>query len=117
MSLFYFPEGYEAPEKCTCGPNIAPFDIVPDSIWGVSIKRACCVHDFMYQNGFCQADKDFADRMFLENMLVLIEEANPNRFTRWLRRRTAWTYYEAVQRFGGLVFWNKNRVAFKKVAA
>jgi len=115
-AMFFIPEGYDAPEKCTCGPqDHGAFDIVPDSLWGVSIKRACCVHDWMYMHGQTQKDKDFADRMFLENMLVLIEESKPNRATRWLRRRSAWTYYEAVHRFGGLVFWDKKKTDYQQL--
>jgi len=115
-AMFFTPQGYGEPEKCTCGPHDSgPYDIVPDKLWGLSIKRACCVHDWMYVNGQTQRDKEFADRMFLENMLVLIEESKPNRFMRWIRRKSAWTYYEAVHRFGGLVFWNKQKTEYQHV--
>jgi hypothetical protein len=104
------PEGYFPPEECACGPQNYLDNLIPDALWGLSIREACCIHDYMYLVGETQADKDIADRVFLENMLLLIEESKPSRLMRWLRRRSAWTYYQAVHRFGGLVYWNRDRM-------
>lgn len=108
-SPLFYPESYAAPDACTCGPQNYLDYLIPDALWGLSIKQACCIHDYMYTAGRTQADKETADRVFLENMLVLIDAAKSNRFLRWMRRRSAWSYYQAVHRFGGPIFWNQEK--------
>lgn len=91
-----------------CGANGA-LDVVPDTVWGLSVTEACNIHDYMYATAASTlAAKDEADRCFLNNMLRLIASAGG-----WLaplRRRRARIYYEAVSHFGGPAFWkNKNQ--------
>ncbi len=94
-----------------CGPGGWKVDIVPDTVWGLSISAACDIHDWMYATGATLADKDSADRVLLNNCLRLINAAGGWRILRALRRRRARTYYEAVQHLGGPAFWaNKNQV-------
>lgn len=87
-----------------CGSAKAKFDFVPDTIYGLKIKGACDRHDWMYHVGTKLEDKDEADRVFLNNMLRLIE-TRTNRFMKLLRRRRALKYYEAVVVFGGPAYW------------
>ena len=90
-----------------CGPAKAKFDFIPDSIFGVSIHEACQVHDWMYEFGKTINDKDIADRVFLNNMIRLIDgKTNQWKWTRKLRKRIAWGYYEAVVKFGGSAYWD-----------
>ena len=63
---------YIRPESCGCGSDHAMFDFVPDTIYGLSIKEACCPHDFRYSIGGEDADKYIADLEFLGNMLTII---------------------------------------------
>jgi len=88
-----------------CGAAGARFDFVPDTIWGLSIERACRIHDWMYGRGRTIEDKNEADRVFFNNMLRLIEASTSNRLLRFLRRRRALAYYKAVCWFGGPAFW------------
>jgi len=88
-----------------CGAADAKFDFVPDKIWGLSIEPACRVHDWMYLYGQTIADKDEADRVFMNNMLRLIHLRSANKFIRYLRNKRALSYYQAVQSFGGPAFW------------
>ena len=85
-----------------CGSAQAKFDFIPDTIYGMSIKYACWIHDWMYNFGRDLADKREADQTFLENMLTLIERDRT--WYRWalksLMRRRALKYYEAVVVFG-----------------
>lgn len=89
-----------------CGPGRIGDWFVPDTIYLVSIRDACKIHDFMYALGETRHDKDEADRVFLNNMIRLI---NDNRFLKslnFLRRLRARTYYRAVRDFGGPSFWS-----------
>jgi hypothetical protein len=108
----YCPEGYKKLSKidkeeiCNgCGPKGWKFDFVPDKIWGLNIYYICCIHDFMYFEGVCIEDKEEADRVFLNNMLRLIDFKTRYRWLRWLRKQRAYKYYLAVKHFGGPAFW------------
>ena len=78
--------------------------LVPDTLWGLSIEPACDIHDAMYHWGRTRQDKAAADRVFLNNMLRLVE-AHSGRLLKWLRRYRAVSYYAAVRDFGGPAFW------------
>ena len=82
--------------------------LVPDSIWGLCITPACNIHDFMYSVGVTTKDKEEADRVFLNNMLRMIDDGV------WILKRPriirARTYYASVKVCGGPAFWaGKNR--------
>lgn len=89
-----------------CGPRGFGSKIVPDRIWGLSIKPACIIHDFMYETGTTKNDKDQADIWFLQNMLKIIKK-DSNLIMRLIRRRAALLYYQAVSEFGDKAFNNK----------
>jgi len=92
-----------------CGPGGWKFDIIPDKLLGLSIAATCDIHDWDYAVGQTVADKDAADRVFLNNALRTIEAASGwwnRRYTvRNARRCMAWGYYQAVHWFGGPAFW------------
>lgn len=78
---------------------------VPDTIWGLSIKAACNIHDYMYHAGATQEDKDEADIVFLNNMLRIIQAETLWPVLARLRAHRARIYYRAVRDFGGPFFW------------
>lgn len=88
-----------------CGPGGWKVDIIPDTIWGLDISAACNIHDWMYTVGADLAAKDEADRVFLNNVLRLVEAVGGCWLLRKLRRIRAKEYYEAVHVFGGPAFW------------
>ena len=89
-----------------CGNSRSKFDFIPDHIWGTDVSPACCVHDYMYHTGSDIEDKNEADRVFLNNMLRLIERDRHKWYKpTWLQRWRAVTYYNAVVTFGGPAFW------------
>ena len=95
-----------------CGSSAARFDFVPDNILGLDIYEACCIHDYMYTMGSSLADKEEADRVFLNNLLRLIEAETSSigKLLKMPRRRRALVYYEYVTAFGGPAFWaGKNK--------
>ena len=87
-----------------CGAAGAKFDFVPDNIWGLKISEACNIHDWMYFYAKPNnKDKEKCDRIFLHNLLRLVEIKGG-----WLkrpRRQRAWFYFKMVQKFGGTAFW------------
>lgn len=116
MIELYAPERYwrlteEIRAEITngCGTRGLIGLLVPDTIWGLSIKAACNIHDWMYAVGETIEDKKEADRVFLNNMLRLIDNG-----WWWLKKPRiirARTYYNAVKICGGPAFWsgkNKN---------
>ena len=93
-----------------CGPGGWKVDIIPDTVWGLSIEAACNIHDWMYSAGSTIEDKREADRVFLNNMLRIVNHYTSNRILLWLRRRRVFKYYEAVHLCGGPAFWkDKNK--------
>lgn len=90
-----------------CGPGGWKFDIIPDTVYGLSIKEACNIHDWRYTLGTSEADKDQADKEFLSNCLALV--SNDKSFLGYAlhypRRLRAREYFEAVHCFGDNAFW------------
>ena len=106
----YVPESYftasEEVRKLVingCGAGGWKVDLVPDTIYGLSIKEDCNVHDWMYDQGSTEADKDFADDVFLHNMITRINDSFW--MLRPLRRIRAREYYLFVRAFGDSAFW------------
>lgn len=118
-NALYAPESYIAasPEVRAqvingCGPGGWKVDLVPDTVYGLSIKEACNIHDWMYAVGTTLEDKKEADRVFLNNCLRLVNEQNSfwGKLLRTPRRARVYNYYLAVKAFGGPAFWSgKNR--------
>ena len=80
-----------------CGPGKVGDYFVPDQFYGESIYLACQIHDWMYHKGKTIEDKKVADKIFLWNMVTLIDDGE---VLDALRLRRAMTYYSAVS-FGG----------------
>jgi hypothetical protein len=78
---------------------------IPDHILWISIKEACDIHDYMYHIGQTNTDREEADRVFLNNMLRIVEAESRFWLLRLLRRRLALDYYCAVRDFGAPYFW------------
>ena len=121
----FAPESYYSDSRVNevvggCGPGKGFGDwCVPDRIWGVSIIDACKIHDWMYWIGRTKEDKEEADRVFLNNMLRIIEAYDGwSRFLNGFRRYRAVTYYNAVRDLGGPCFWNEknNDSEFREVS-
>ena len=91
-----------------CGTKGLGGILVPDTLYGLSIEEACNIHDYMYHIGHTIEDKEKADRVFLNNMLRIIESVKYPwylKWFKWLRCQRAMKYYQAVRDFGGPAFW------------
>ena len=107
----YEPPGYQdlsADEKsriCNgCGSKGLGW-LIPNTIYGLNISEACNIHDWQYSQGATLKDKEYADRIFLNNLVRIIDSGS--KFLRWLRRRRALKMHWAVDKFGEAAFWDK----------
>lgn len=95
-----------------CGPGNWKFDIVPDQIWGVNIKFACNIHDWMYHIGGSKKQRKFADRMFLHNIKYLLSINDSN--LEWCQKTfggfRAWLLYYGFVRLRGHKHFNFRRL-------
>ena len=112
LKLYAPPKYWQLPESTRreivngCGPRNIIGDLVPDSVWGLSITEGCNIHDYMYRIGETEADKDEADKVFLNNMIRIVEARTRCRLLKRLRLWRVQIYYHAVANFGGPAFWS-----------
>ena len=77
-----------------CGPGWFGDYLVPDTVWGgLSIERACRIHDWQYAQGI---DKEISDIIFLENMERIIVACTKWNWLKRLRLSQADMYYKVV---------------------
>jgi hypothetical protein len=114
MNLFADPECWEFKkrhpkdfESFGCGPGGLGDLLVPDTVYFLSIRPACRIHDWYYRffPGNSEDDRKRADRIFLNNMLRIVDFHTNFKVLRWLRKRRCNKYYFAVRAFGGPSFW------------
>jgi len=89
-----------------CGPGKFGDALVPDTMYGLSIKLACAIHDYEYYIGKTNEDKRIADLNFLGNMMIIINKKTSTPWMKLLRYHRAMTYYTAVAEGGDSFFKN-----------
>ena len=109
----YAPNEYWAASKeerethCNgCGSELdLSGKLVPNTMYGLNVRQACCIHDWMYYFGKTYADKLFADAIFLLNLTVMILDKSGwwSKLPRLLR---ATKYFVAVARYGDKSFFD-----------
>ena len=116
MKLYAPKEYWNTPDEILdkitggCGPGGWGDFLVPDNIdfpwpWGLSIRPACRIHDWYYGRFHTLDKKEEADRVFLNNMVRIIEAKTKFHVIKWRRKKRAWLYYTAVKRFGAPAFF------------
>lgn len=93
------------PETNGCGTGGWKNALVPEKLFWLSVTPACNIHDWMYSVGKSHEDKEAADRVFMNNMVRLINAQQSCWLIRFLRLHQARIYYDAVKFFGGSAFW------------
>jgi len=100
-----YPKGYDKSKVNGCGPAGWKYDLVPDTIYTISVREACNIHDYKYWSGKTWEDKEAADREFLRDMNLTFDyEAKWSKFLNSLRRVRAAEYYLAVSQAGDNAF-------------
>jgi len=97
-----------------CGPGKFGDPFVPDNLAGIDIGPCCDIHDYMYDIGKTQEDKDKADQLFLWNMVSVVstytQDVQVKKFRLWLAKM----YYHAVRDHGDSSFWKNKGVGYEE---
>ncbi len=101
-----FPDEFDS---YGCGPGGLGDFFVPDTVYGLSIKPACQIHDTYYRHwpDASEEARQMIDRIFKNNMIRIVDHFTSPGLLRWLRRRRCLKYYLMVKRFGGPAFWEE----------
>ena len=82
----------------------------PDYMWGLKVKEACDIHDWMTKKGLTLMDFLFAAGMFITNLTIIIWFGSSNKFMMTLRLFRASKYFIGVVVVGlNHFFKNKER--------
>jgi len=94
-----------------CGPGGLGDYLVPDTMYFLSVKPACSIHDWQYHYGLNFPDKINADMNFKDNMVRIIKAQDSWGFIENLRLDRAQLYFNMVKNFGGPSYWkNKSSI-------
>ena len=93
-----------------CGPQSMKIKLIPDTVMGIDFFPACAVHDQCYSFGEDEDDKRLSDRIFLFNLLVLIDKHCAakgiiDKVQRVAARSAAFDYFKAVSDWGRAAFY------------
>ena len=91
-----------------CGPGGAGDRLIPDTVYGLSVKPACAIHDWMYTIFNDEAGFKLSNSLFLDNMTRINKSATKNSVIRFLRSRRIVKYYLAVKDFGRLFYYDNH---------
>lgn len=83
---------------------------VPNTMYLLSIKEACQIHDFMYHSSMTTEDKVTSDLVFKHNLIAIIEEETWFYFVEKLRKVRAEEYYLVVALWGDGAYWTKDKL-------
>jgi len=97
-----------------CGPGWLGDLLVPDKIYGISVKEACRIHDWytrFWDAKPSESDRAMIDRIFKWNMLRIIapKVKDEELLLKCLKR--VQLYYWAVRTFGGPSYWEERNPA------
>ena len=96
-----------------CGPKGWFGKLIPNHLFGLSVKSACDYHDLQYIQGGDNHQRKVADQNFLDGMLEKIKQKSDSKVISFLRRVGAYSYYLAV-RFLGKYFFKKDNFPYGK---
>lgn len=116
MNLYYpkrcrefirqFPDEFK---NYGCGPGGIGDYFVPDTVYGLSIREACRIHDWCYRhaNEASEKNRKQHDVLLKENATrIVFSRGGWNLIVR-LRLRRVKIYYKMVRAFGGPAYWSE----------
>jgi len=83
-----------------CGPGKWGDMLIPDTVYGLSMKPACFCHDCSYSEADNLDKKYAADLQLFKNGEKIIKLKSHNKFMIWLRMLRYTKYYVAVDLAG-----------------
>ena len=92
-----------------CGPGGVGDFLVPDTVWGLSIRDACRIHDWGYRHceEASEEDRKRHDRILRNNSQRIVSAGTKWQWLKKLRYRRVLTYYQMVRGLGGPAYWNE----------
>ena len=96
-------------ESYGCGPGGLGDFLVPDTVWGLSIRDACRVHDWGYRHCKDASEDDRArhDRILRNNSQRIVDANTKFKVLKRLRYIRVNTYYKMVRAFGSTAYWSE----------
>ena len=91
-----------------CGPAGAGDRLIPDTAYLMSIKAACMIHDWMYTIYNDEEGFRLSNQIFLDNMLRINHAHTKNKVLYVLRFKRIMKYYNKVQDFGRLFYYDNH---------
>ena len=91
-----------------CGPGEYSW-FVPNTVYGLSVLRACRVHDVDYRhgNGSSNAHRKQCDERFKANMFRIVDAGTANWVLRRLRFTRCRLYFRMVRIMGHHPYWSE----------
>lgn len=74
--------------------------LVPDKLGGIDISEACGIHDYDYEIGGTEEDRERANLNFLCNMVLIIRRDDTWMTNEGIALKWAMHYYLAVEKYG-----------------
>jgi len=104
----FFQLSEEQLDEYGCGAGKTGDKFVPDTMYGLSVKVCCIIHDLDWAEACTINDIERANERFLINLIRYINgESTPG--LKQLRRYRATTYYTAVEDIGKKIFENEGK--------
>ena len=96
-------------ESYGCGPGGVGDMLVPDTVYFLSIRNACRIHDWGYRHSDDNSEQDRAkhDRVLRNNSIRIVSDHTKSKVLKRLRFRRVQTYYQMVRAFGGPAYWSE----------
>lgn len=74
--------------------------LVPDELGGIDISEACGIHDYEYEIGGTEEDREISNLNFLCNMVLIIRRDDTWMTNEGVALKWAMHYYMAVEEYG-----------------
>jgi len=94
-----------------CGPGGLGDWFVPDTMWGLSVRPACKIHDWDYRHGegCSEEHRRECDERLRKNCLIIVDQFSKSEILRHLRHIRVNTYFYMVHWFGKKAYWSERK--------
>jgi len=92
-----------------CGPGGIGDWFVPDTMWGLSMRPACRIHDWDYRHGegCSEEHRKECDQRLRDNCKIIVNYHTKSKIVKSLRYVRINTYYFMVRTCGKSSYWNE----------
>ncbi len=92
-----------------CGPGKIGDWLVPDTVYGLSIRDACRIHDWdtRHGSGVSKEHRKLCDVRFKDNMFIIVKAGTDNWFLLRVRLTRCRFYFWMVRSCGKNAYWGE----------